>query len=209
MANIAFLYFDEYPEEANLIGRLVVAYGELEWRLCNLAAVGTRDLNQAWRAIFRARGEEARIQVADALIRPALKDLGLVAHYEEALSAIKWCRKIRNQYAHAHWMANESGLTFANMDSAAASNADDPKIPSAPISVPILKQQVAWFDFTSEMLWYLQDVCKWRASGSPNPPPAIPKKVPQPTLDSAPPKSAFLKRGKGRERSARAPHSKS
>ena len=57
--------FDRFPEEGNMIGRLLAGYGELELELCRCVAVINGDLDAAIRAILRERGEQKRIGKAD------------------------------------------------------------------------------------------------------------------------------------------------
>src|SRR5207249_9342099 len=71
-----------------------------------------RDSDSAMRVVFRTRGEERRILIADALMREKFNAIGLVNPYSEAISDMGWCRQIRNQYAHCHWEPKRSDLRF-------------------------------------------------------------------------------------------------
>jgi hypothetical protein len=52
-------------QEREIIGRLLVEYGEMELDLCNCVAMGIDDLDMALKAMFRARGETLRIDIAE------------------------------------------------------------------------------------------------------------------------------------------------
>ena len=92
------------PKEAAIVGRIVAGYGELEYAmsLCLGTAIGDEDA--AYKCFFRTRGEEQRIEIADALMRHVFSKHELIGEYGETIGAVRWCRKLRNQYAHAHWM---------------------------------------------------------------------------------------------------------
>jgi len=83
MAKNILPVFRTFPEEGQIIGRLVVGYGVLEFYLicCLGPALGSDD--RALRALFRVRSESTRIDVADALMRPPYKEIGLQDKYNE------------------------------------------------------------------------------------------------------------------------------
>jgi hypothetical protein len=102
MANI-LIEFDDFPQHREIVGRLLIAYGELEWALtvCVQNALNVTP-SEASRILFRVRGESARIEVADAIARPLFAKVDLGAKWGNAIGAARHCRKIRNQYAHCH-----------------------------------------------------------------------------------------------------------
>ena len=76
---------------------MLMAYGEIEFGLLTLIATTMDDDHDlAAKILFRVRGEAARIDVSDALIRTAYYKVGLGPKWENALGAIKVCKKIRN-----------------------------------------------------------------------------------------------------------------
>ena len=72
--------FYERPDEARLIGLMLAGYGELELDLmgCAQCAMKDRKLDGIFKAMFRARSEGARIDVADALARTHFTEIGVV-----------------------------------------------------------------------------------------------------------------------------------
>jgi len=64
--------FQRFPKEADIIGRLLVGYGEVDFTFALLAAKIYGDEDTIMRAIFRMRTEAGRITLADALMAPRL-----------------------------------------------------------------------------------------------------------------------------------------
>jgi len=90
--------FHRFPNEAAIIGRLLAGYAELEIDLLHCVAVAREDFDATLKAMFRIRGETSRINVGDALGRQVYDKLGLGADFQMAVSAMRYCLKIRNQY---------------------------------------------------------------------------------------------------------------
>jgi hypothetical protein len=59
--------FHKFQGEAAIIGRLLAGYAELEIDLLNCVSVVRQDFDATLKAMFRVRGETARINVGDAL----------------------------------------------------------------------------------------------------------------------------------------------
>jgi hypothetical protein len=111
-----------HPVEASLIGQLVLGYGELERAVAVLLAASIRDRQSAFRMMFRILGETARINAADAMMRHKYAEVGLQSEYAEVIGAVKFCVKVRNQFAHCHWVDDyDAGLFFANFSETAKS----------------------------------------------------------------------------------------
>jgi hypothetical protein len=64
--------FYRYPAEAAIIGRLLAAFGELEFSVCNNAARATGLGEIVWITLYRIRSTRSRLDAADALMRPLL-----------------------------------------------------------------------------------------------------------------------------------------
>ncbi|MCF8706763.1 hypothetical protein [Rhizorhapis sp. SPR117] len=92
-----------FPEETAILGRILSGYGELEFDIAFLLqfALGD-DRDVAFKSLFGIRGETARIDIADNLMRRRYKEVGLGDDYGEAIGSMRHCLKIRNQYAHCH-----------------------------------------------------------------------------------------------------------
>ncbi|MEG8021343.1 hypothetical protein [Sphingomonas aerolata] len=113
---------DDHPREASLIGRLVLKYGELEWMLARVAACVNGDLDIVLKAMYRTRGELARLDIAEAFVGRRIKDAWISEIFSETFAAIDVCRKIRNSYAHAHWISGqEHQLGFYDLEHLAKS----------------------------------------------------------------------------------------
>src|SRR5437764_15054804 len=108
MANV-LIEFVDFPQERDILGTLLIAYGEIEWAL-SVCVQHVLDISpsEATRIMFRVKG--ARIEVADAIARPAFTKIGLGAKWGNAIGPARHCRTIRNQYAHCHWRKFDDGV---------------------------------------------------------------------------------------------------
>lgn len=148
--------FEHYPEEGRIIGRLLAAYGELEFALMScVSVVMGRDTNTACRILFRVKGESARIEVSDAILRPAFSQLKLEGQWGAAIGALHHCRRIRNQFAHCHWWADENGLFFMNFDDDVKSTSSTLQTELSNIDTCLLQRQEAYFEYTLNWMFYL------------------------------------------------------
>ena len=108
--------FEDFPDEAALISRMLAGYADLEIGLMHSVTVIREDHDLALKAMFRGRGNSLRIDVADAIARQPYNDLGIGAEFERAISSVRHCLKIRNLYAHCTWWNDHTGqLAFANL----------------------------------------------------------------------------------------------
>src|SRR5262249_27618216 len=93
--------FDKYPDELSLVGQMLLAYSEFEFELAKLIGHFLEgDTDRAARVFWRIQGEAARIEVADAILRPFFEKHNLAGKWCNALGALRYCKNIRNQYAH-------------------------------------------------------------------------------------------------------------
>ena len=103
-----------------------------------------------------ARGETQRIEVADALGRQLYHQHKLGGQFAMAISSVKYCLKIRNQYAHCNWYADHTGkLACVNLEELAKQNqpvVDLSSLTTHHVDVPLLKAQEAYFLFTDQWL---------------------------------------------------------
>lgn len=113
--------FDGFEEEQRLIGQMLMAYGGFEFIMGGILGYAIGDEHAGARIFFRVHGEAPRIDVLDAILRPNFSRLNVVGQWTNALGAIRYCKDIRNQYAHCQWHSTDGHLTFSNMDKDVAS----------------------------------------------------------------------------------------
>ena len=133
---------------------MVVGYGELELTFAHCAGLALGQTYEVLNAIQSVRSESARIKIADALSSGAYKKLALEPQYADALGGLRHCLKIRNQYAHSQYSRAGRRLKFFNPNNTFTSPTKP--LPYRWISIPMLKEQAAFFGWTRDMLIYLQ-----------------------------------------------------
>lgn len=180
--------FDGFSEEQRIVGQMLMAYGEFEFVLASIVGYSIGDEHAGARIFFRVHGESARLDVADAILRPYFEKLGLNGQWGNALGASRYCKDIRNQYAHSNWLTPKNDvLTFVNMDSDVASPDGPLMLQLYPTDLSLLKKQREYFEYTNDWLYFLQCRCR-RKSGLESPDPATPKSIPQPPKHNRPKK---------------------
>ena len=107
--------FQRFPVEAEIIGRLVVGYGELELDLCNCIAMWN-NFNDSFKIMFSTRSETKRINIAETLGRELYAKLTLGNCFDEAITGMRYCVLVRNQYAHRSFLENKGVLAFVNLE---------------------------------------------------------------------------------------------
>jgi len=180
---------DKHPEERDLIGKIILAYGVLEVALLeSVRAALNDDIYTATRVIYRLKSESNRLEVADALVRPKMTEKKLKLAWEEAYRAMKVCKGIRNTYAHSQWLSDKGTLRFGDLDKAAKSPEGKCEINMRPITKPVLEQQYAYFTQTDHLLLWALDQYQIAARLPRKLPDhqhvTKPKKTPPPKLDS-------------------------
>jgi hypothetical protein len=150
--------FHKFTGEAAIIGRLLAGYAELEIDLLHCVAVAREDFDAVLKAMFRARGETRRIDVADALGRQLYHAAGLGGDFDTAISAVRFCLRIRNQYSHCNWYDDLSGrLAFVNVEEIVKSNQAIEGFDNLTryyIDVPTLEAQEQYFSYADALLTY-------------------------------------------------------
>ena len=156
--NIA-LALERFPNEAALVGKILGSYTNLEVDLMNCVRSARQDLDTVLKAMFRGRGESGRVRVADAFGRQIYRALGLGQEFELAIGSMRYCIKIRNQYAHCIWWDDNSGrLAFANLEELAEMNEkveDLRGLTSRHVDCALLEAQFAFFENASDYLMWL------------------------------------------------------
>ena len=178
--------FVQFPTEGNIIGRLMASYGELELELWLCVNAIRNDFDTVFKVMFRPRGETQRIGVADAIGRQYYRTLKLGTHFEEAVGGIRYCLKIRNQFAHCQWHDDNTGkLGFVELENLARQNKPVSNLQSAPIKqldCALLQEQEAYFVYVARLLRYLNFESRKRAGKLSTQPLSIPKKGKRPNL---------------------------
>jgi hypothetical protein len=144
--------------EAEIIGRILAAFGELEYMTIDLSARVLDRRDAILRALYRIRTTSARIDAADAMMASAFFSAGLGDDYATMMRALRLSLRIRNQYAHCNWGDDQgptqAGLFFADLRrSAEAITGFDHEWKH--VSVPLLQQQEAHFVHAQDWLYYL------------------------------------------------------
>jgi hypothetical protein len=97
-----------------------------------------------------------------------------------------FCRRVRNQYAHCHWLdTDDDGLCFRLLEPTASKpNVTYAKAYKA--DATLLAQQETYFLYVGRCLWYLADTAnKAAGKSSTRPLRRLPKKVARPPLRSS------------------------
>lgn len=100
---------DEFPREMAIVGRLLVTYSELELDLLNAIAIGL-SMNTALKAMYRIRGETARINIASGIGRQQYVLKGLEVEFDQAIAAMRYCLRVRNKFSHTYWHSPSKGV---------------------------------------------------------------------------------------------------
>ena len=178
--------FSKFTDEGFIIGCLLTAYADMELSLFHCVNVTRDDFDTVYKAMFKERGESRRINMADIFGRQKYHTLGLGTHFEMAISSVRYCLKIRNQYAHCVWYDDYSGLlAFTNLEEVTDSNRvvkDLNDLTIRHIDVDILVQQEKYFEYTEEFLTWV-NIEGRRVAGKPSyPKQPVPKQLNHPPL---------------------------
>jgi hypothetical protein len=171
-----------FPDEAARIGRIVAAFGELEFILAECLGEVLSDRDTALRTIFRLASSRARIDTLDALLRPAYEKIGRKSEYVDMLGAVRHCQRIRNQYAHSHYGDQlRFGLFLTNLQDA-AEKPESFEHQWRHVDVPLLDQQEHYFLYTLMCLQFLSGEYRFRSGRT-----GVPHGSPWPTRREPPP----------------------
>jgi hypothetical protein len=148
-----------FPNEATIIGRIVIGYGELEIALMNAVHMARGgDLDMVLKVMYRTRGESQRVELADAMGRETFAGYRLTNEFETAIANMNFCRRMRNQYAHCVWQNDGTGqLGFVNLEEIAKDKVFIPNLlglTTRHLDVPLLEKQEEYLDNTEhEIAW--------------------------------------------------------
>jgi hypothetical protein len=149
--------FRRHPNEASIVGRLVVGFAELELAVCRNAGNGTGNYEVIMRALYRQRATSGRIDTADALVQSAYIAAGLDNLYASTMGMVRYCLRIRNQFAHCNWAddPNGPGLFFADLQVSAESDPGYFEHTFRHVNVELLEAQEMYFSNTMDWLDFL------------------------------------------------------
>jgi hypothetical protein len=127
-------------------------------------------------------GEGARLNVADAILRPFFNTLNLAGQWVDALDALRYCKDVRNQYAHCEWFTEDGPLSFTNLEKGARSPANGILHSRFyPTDLKLLQKQEQYLEHANDWLFYLSCQCRQHA-GEASPVSQVPTFIPQPPL---------------------------
>lgn len=140
-----------------LVAQMLAGYGEIEWELCDClrVAMSEKTRKSIMTMFYGLKNEGTRIDLADAILRPEFEAIELEAQYGEALGAIRWCKSVRNQYAHCNWGTHPEGLTFRNMEEQSRKLFKGPSNHRF-LTEELLELQEQYFRYTRACFVYLQ-----------------------------------------------------
>ena len=154
--------FHKYQGEADYIGRILAGYTDLEFGLLQCVNAVRDDFDMVFKAMYRTRGETARITLADSIGRQSFKKIGLETEFAMAIGAMRRCMQFRNQYAHCVWIDGEprsNQLGFADLERIAKSSELTTGLTSLNpnfLNLDLLKSQEEYFHHTDLVLLWLQ-----------------------------------------------------
>lgn len=160
--------FKKFPNEGAIVGRLLAGYSNIEVGLmhCVQMARGS-NLDVVLKKMFSKRGETRRINEAEKLFVSHHQHHGLLGDFQKTIRLVRFCLKIRNQYAHGVWWDDFSGkLAFANLEELAGKKRqvnDLGKLKAYHVDVALLEAQEACFVYADEYLAWINFEGRFRA----------------------------------------------
>jgi hypothetical protein len=157
MARSILAPFQKFAAEGAAVGRLLAGYSNVDIGLLHcVVAARNGDLDTVLKKMFRIRGETRRIGEAEKLALGEYHRLKLAVDFQKAIRVVRYCLKIRNQYAHWVWWDDYSGrLAFANLEELAARQRpvrDLGKLKPHHVDAALLTAQEAYFVYADELL---------------------------------------------------------
>lgn len=161
-------FLADFPDHAAIIGDMLLGFVDLEFFIAELVAEAISDTDTAIRMIYRLRGTNDRLNLADALLQPSMTKLRLKGPYGQWLGAMRRCRQIRNQYAHCAWHSDNGRLRFCNLQDAAQTTEGATALTFAPIDLDLIREQHEYFEYTLDLALYVIHECRRRMVGEPH-----------------------------------------
>jgi hypothetical protein len=158
--------FHKFAAEGGTVGRLLAGYSNIEVGLMHCVAQAS-NLDRALKGMFRYRGETRRIDEAQKLGHTYYTQHGLAVDFLKAVRVVRYCLKIRNQYAHWVWWDDYSGdLAFANLEDVAKRKRpvrNLQKLLTHHVNATLLTQQEAYFVYADDYLAWINYEGRYRA----------------------------------------------
>ncbi|TPN53982.1 hypothetical protein [Mesorhizobium sp. B1-1-7] len=148
-----------FPIESNLIGLMVIGYSELDISLCFVGGLALGEQFAVLDALHAIDNEGTRLDVVSRLVRHVMVAKGHEAKFAEAIGAMRYCKAVRNQYAHAQWVHMQGRMMFTNARD--ISWKPDGKMRWKLIDLALLKTQETYFEYTRKCLLWLEASFKW------------------------------------------------
>ena len=168
-----------FPTEAQRLGTLLALYGELEFEAANVVGVILRDHDTAFRLMFRLKTEGQRLEVFNALTYPTMKRYGLEGEYAHVFGALRYCKSIRNRYAHSHWHTRDgAALEYCNMESGAEKSDGQPSVKLVCFSLSAIDNEIDYFGYCSLGIEFLEQEIRVRNGDIPDH--SVPKPIARP-----------------------------
>jgi hypothetical protein len=160
MPRSILLPFHTFATEGATIGRLLAGYSNLEIGLMNCVQMARGgDFDTVLKKMFAKHGESRRIGEAEKLFVSHPQHYGLLGDFQKAVRLVRYCLKIRNQYAHGVWWDDHSGkLAFADMDELGRRRRkvnDLAKLKPYHVDAKLLAAQEACFVYADEYLAWI------------------------------------------------------
>jgi hypothetical protein len=156
-----------FTAEGAIIGRLLTGYTDLELDLFHCVQLATGDFDEAMRAMYGTRGEARRIKEGMRLGRAPYQALGLARDFDAAVTAMRHCLQVRNQYAHHTFWDDYSGqLAIGALEEVAKQPAPISDLSSVAVEhvdAALLQLQERYFDYTDSLLTYVNYEGRYKA----------------------------------------------
>lgn len=140
---------------------MLTAYAVLEIDLMHCVNAVIHDEDRVLKGMFGIRGEKRRIDFARDFGRDAFARIGIRGDFDQAIEAMDYCRKIRNQYAHCVWWDdNTAQLAFRAVEELAQQ--EDPvhlrDLVPTHVNVELLSHQLRYFEYADAcFIWLIRD----------------------------------------------------
>lgn len=177
---------DRFPEERDLIARMILAYGEIEFAMLDILGAIFQNQQTAVRTLYQLRSESHRLNIVEAIATPWYEQTKMGGHFQEGMTAAFHCKNIRNQYAHCTFVAHHDVLRFAMLEETAKTKGELCQVVKRAITRDLLKKQSAYFGYAHHQILWLDYTYRIKngqsvRSGDPIP---KPKRLSPPKLNS-------------------------